>query len=518
MIRAFLVTRRRALSIERLESRQLMSANDASHPTLPDSLQEDHVLPHAEALPLDHLLDVQLDFGQALRPSATTYALNRVPRLNGLPGAAATLYLDFDGHFDRTWGAYDDIATPAYDLDGDPTSFNSNELAAIRTIWKYVAEDFAPFQINVSTIAPRSFADRAALRVVIGGDGLWMGDRYGGVGYLDSFTNRLPNSVYVFPENLAGGSPRLVGDVASHEAGHAFGLEHQSQYNARGRLIEEYYAGLDDARAPIMGDSYVADRGVWWRGSSAISARSIQDDISRIARGENGFGYRLDDHGNSSSLATQPAVSNNRFRAAGVIATTKDRDWFSFTTGAGKIRLSADLPAEVNNLDVKLELRDELGRRILSAAPTNSYEAAIESTLRAGKYYVVVYSQGAYGDVGQYVVNGRLQPLAAARAARSSTAIAMARSEVILASQDVTSGVESLLAGRSSTSGGSKKPTLKDLSTVQSSEAVPVRSAFHLIRAWAMIDSGNSRSSNRVPIRAVRSATGIELALLTLNS
>src|SRR5262249_45153399 len=35
-----------------------------------------------------------------------TASLTGVPVLNSLPGAAASLYLDFDGHFEAQWGGY----------------------------------------------------------------------------------------------------------------------------------------------------------------------------------------------------------------------------------------------------------------------------------------------------------------------------------------------------------------------------------------------------------------------------
>src|SRR5262249_51258226 len=106
-----------------------------------------------------------------------TAALTSVPALNSLPGAAASLYLDFDGHFEAQWGGYSNITTPAFDQDGDPTTFTDGELATMTQIWQYVAEDFAPLRINVTTVEPPSFADGVALRAAIGGDGAWSGGR-----------------------------------------------------------------------------------------------------------------------------------------------------------------------------------------------------------------------------------------------------------------------------------------------------------------------------------------------------
>ena len=43
-----------------------------------------------------------------------------VPQLSSRPGAAATLYLDFDGHVESSWGGYTSVVSSAYDQDGNP--------------------------------------------------------------------------------------------------------------------------------------------------------------------------------------------------------------------------------------------------------------------------------------------------------------------------------------------------------------------------------------------------------------
>ena len=55
-----------------------------------------------------------------------------VPALASRPGAPATLFLDFDGNFERQWGSFSSVSSPAYDTDGNASSFGSAEQAAMR--------------------------------------------------------------------------------------------------------------------------------------------------------------------------------------------------------------------------------------------------------------------------------------------------------------------------------------------------------------------------------------------------
>jgi len=77
--------------------------------------------------------------------------------LHSRPSALHTIYLDFDGHttLGTNWNAaYGSIETPAYDFDGDTSSFSDAELERIQKIWERVVEDFLPFDVNVTTQDP----------------------------------------------------------------------------------------------------------------------------------------------------------------------------------------------------------------------------------------------------------------------------------------------------------------------------------------------------------------------------
>src|SRR5438105_4543180 len=75
-------------------------------------------------------------------------SLSSGPQLHSLPGAADAVYLDFVGAPAQTWGSYSVPATPAFDQDGDPSTFSTGELAAIQEIWARVVEKYSPFNID----------------------------------------------------------------------------------------------------------------------------------------------------------------------------------------------------------------------------------------------------------------------------------------------------------------------------------------------------------------------------------
>lgn len=341
--------------------------------------------------------------------TAAKHPLTSLPALNSLPGATASLYLDFNGHFEATWGSYSNLTTPVYSSDTDLTTFNDAELAAITEIWKRVSEDFAPFKINVTTVQPSSFANGVAMRVAIGGGSSdWYGASAGGVGYIDTFTNDTANTVYVF----AGDSPTdlvFIAEASSHEAGHGFGLEHQSTYTSGGTKDEEYNPG-GAGWAPIMGLSYYEPRTTWHNGTSAISSTSFQDDMALLARTANGFGYRTDAVGSNFATSVPLTVSGNSVSASGIIEQTSDFDSFRFSTGAGAVSFSVSPAAVGPNLIVKIELRTSTGSLIASSNGGIGTPALLSRTLAAGDYQLRVTSNGTYGSVGQYSVSGTVVP------------------------------------------------------------------------------------------------------------
>jgi Metallo-peptidase family M12B Reprolysin-like len=220
--------------------------------------------------------------------------------LNSYPSARAQLYLDFSGDTTPQWGQYQPGTTPAYDSDGDPTTFSPADLSNIHEIWARVSEKFSPFNINVATVQPADFSHGSTIEIVIGGNGVWSnastGKESGGVSFVGSFTNPdLPNKSFVFPANLAGGDLKDIAEATAHESGHAFGLKHQAQW-INGVKQTNYNPG-DGTTGPIMGVSYGDTYGRWSYGQKPNG--QIQDDLAVLS---SVIGYRSDDHADSGRL------------------------------------------------------------------------------------------------------------------------------------------------------------------------------------------------------------------------
>src|SRR5262245_19526395 len=148
--------------------------------------------------------------------------LSSVPVLNSNPGAPHTLFLDFDGHqqarFTDSRGIViiPQTTVRPFSVDADTASLSAADRQAIVEIWRRVAEDFAPFNVNVTTVEPPSLApgvpDSAAngraLRIAVGDRDPAASDRdatlVGAVSdpLLGSYNNTIPNVRFVFPARL----------------------------------------------------------------------------------------------------------------------------------------------------------------------------------------------------------------------------------------------------------------------------------------------------------------------------
>lgn len=358
---------------------------------------------------------------------AGPFPLDQTFLLHSKPGAAKVIYLDFDGHtttgtsWNSNFTSGAAIVTPAYSNDSSTTTFSTTELNNIQAIWQRVAEDYAPFDVDVTTADPGTEALRKStstdaqfgVRVCIGGSSYdWYGAGAGGVAYLNSFSWNSDTPCFVFTAQLGNGAVKYTTEAVSHEAGHTFNLSHDGQVAHDSVAAVGYYQGHANW-APIMGVGYYKEVTQWSRGEYPF-ANNLQDDVTIIA---GVTGYRADEHGDSIVAAT--SLGGTTIDAAGIIERRTDADLFSFVTGSGPVSITASPEALSPNLDIQLALYDGLGNLVTSAEPT-TMGATLEATLAQGTYYVAVDGVGTgdpttayndYSSLGQFRLSGSVTPV-----------------------------------------------------------------------------------------------------------
>jgi PKD repeat protein len=362
--------------------------------------------------------------------SATAAAITATDAfaLHSRPGASKVIYLDFDGHtttgtsWNTSYAAGASIVTPPYTNDATvSTAFTQAELDNIYTIWQHVAEDYAAFNVDVTTQDPGLEALRKTtnadvqfgVRVCIGGSSFdWFAAGAGGVAYLNSFSWNSDTPCFVFTAQLGNGNAKFTAEAASHEAGHTFNLSHDGQVANGTVAAVGYYQGHANW-APIMGVGYYQEVTQWSKGNYPF-ANNLQDDTAIIAAV---VGYGADLHGDSLVNAT--ALSGTALNSSGVIERRTDADMFSFTTGAGPVSFTVTPAATSPNLDIQLALYDGLGNLVTSANQA-TLDASLSTTLAQGTYYLAVDGIGTgdpltayddYSSLGQFSLTGSVLPV-----------------------------------------------------------------------------------------------------------
>lgn len=421
--------RRTEAPLESLERRVVFSVNPAEEFGSGDAGKLSHLSPTTCGCPGCSAPSPAAIAAMANAPAMPAqFPLADTFKLHSLRTATKRIYLDFDGHTtnDPDWNNGVAFTTPAYSVDATPT-FSDTELENIQEIWARVAEDFSPFEVDVTTEEP-SLGD---LRNTGGGDTRWgvrvvIGEKSfsttgSGVAYYGSFNSDLDTPAYVFPEILRL-TNKFIADTASHEAGHSLGLRHDGVVPAdpQSNDTNAYYRGHGvgpTSWSSLMG-SWAGDKSLsqWSKGEYAI-ANNPEDDIAIIVGdvktqytpNGNGFGYRQDDHG--SDFASARVMSADTI--TGIIERDTDIDVFQFVV-AGSIEASIKPIAVGANLDVLAEILDSNGSVIATSNPLGAIDASFSLTVAPGRYYLRVQGTGEgdplqtgytdYGSLGQYTV------------------------------------------------------------------------------------------------------------------
>lgn len=342
--------------------------------------------------------------------------------LHSRPGATKLIYLDFDGYTlsGDAWTTNNNggtnIVAPPWDTDGNPASFSSGEQTAIQQIWLRVAEDYAPFDVDVTTEYPGEAAltranngdSQYGTRALISAIGSYFGNP-GGIAYVGVFDDvgDYYKPALIFPENLAN-NEKYIAEAVSHEVGHNLGLSHDGITGG-----PAYYTGQGNW-APIMGVGYYEPISQWSKGEYA-GANNTEDDLAIIT--SYGLSYRADDFG--TSIGTAPALAGTAISTNGVIAHTDESDFASFQTSAGTVQVGAVVWERGANLHLALALYDSGGVLLTNAESADDssgvHSVSFSFVADSGTYYVSVTGEGAddplttgyssYASLGQYTLN-----------------------------------------------------------------------------------------------------------------
>ena len=158
----------RKLCVEGLEDRQLLSATpyetalDLDQESVADlqicgSPIADRGLETEDVASLsDTINNLLREAGQNPNNVSQDFVFN----LSSNPSSTFTIFLDFDGnrYAGNLWTDGAGVVTPKFDRDGNVDSFSNSELCEIYNVWLRVSEDYAPFNVNVTTKDPGAAA------------------------------------------------------------------------------------------------------------------------------------------------------------------------------------------------------------------------------------------------------------------------------------------------------------------------------------------------------------------------
>ncbi len=390
----------------------------------------------------------EIEIPQGATPGDGTIPNNPTPNeipdsqtflLHSRPNATARIYLDFNGDSGRysAWNGGQTINSAPYNLGTDPdtsANFSAAELQEIKNIWKAVAEDYAPFNVDVTTEDSTPPNRSQFIKVIITPTNAWR-PGVGGIAFVGSFTWGDGTPVFVFSSALGNGTAKYNAEASSHEAGHSLGLSHSVLYNTSCGIVESYYLGTGGPNNPngwssIMGNSYY--KGVTqWLNHNEIPLVATQYGCSNkqnqpvLITTQNGFGFTTDEAGNTlntaQNLMSTTTSSGNNVDVAGVI-TQNDTDIYKFTTAGGNILLNVNpmvpliIPGSpslsvLGNADFKVRLLNSNSVVLSESNPTGVAPVTISiADVPSGTYYLEISASNYldFTQTGGYSVSGSM--------------------------------------------------------------------------------------------------------------
>jgi hypothetical protein len=351
------------------------------------------------------------------------FPLSQTFLLHSKPGSTRTIYLDFDGHtisgtaWNDTLNNGNDIVAPPWDIDGNPSTFGTAEQTTIQRVWLRVAEDYSPFDVDVTTEYPgeaaltrANIADQVfGVRALISPIAAQTYPNAGGVAYVGVFNEigDYHKPALIFPEMLAD-NEKYIAEAVTHEVGHTLDLLHQG--TTAGVV---YYAGHGNW-APIMGVGYYMPIVQWARGEYQ-DANNQEDELALITA--TGLNYRTADFG--GSIATATALNGISSSTNGIISRTGESDFFSFQAGTGLAQITVTNWERGANAHLLLTLYNSAGIAVTNIESVDGaggiHNILLQVPVSTDKYYVSVTGKGSgdpvttgyssYGSLGQYTLS-----------------------------------------------------------------------------------------------------------------
>ncbi|MGQ0740338.1 MAG: T9SS type A sorting domain-containing protein [Bacteroidota bacterium] len=448
----------------------------------------------------------------------------QVPVMSSYPSAEAVLFLDFDGHT---------VENTAWNYNGPIVCGPSGmSTANITTAFNRVAEDYRPFNINITTDSTKYWAAPAdkRMRVILTVSHEWYGAA-GGVAFVGSFNWGDNTPCFVFTAALGVNNVKYISEAAAHEAGHTLGLYHQANFDANCNLVSEYHYGTGTGEigwAPIMGVGYYKNFTLWNNGPNPYGCSNTQNDLSIITSVDNDFSFRTDDHANTFAGATDAPFVNNLFTVNGVVTQNTDADMIRVTLpSVGRFVLNA-VPYNVgtgnagSDLDMQVTLYNAAQAQINVYNPGMLLNSIIDSTMGAGIYYLKIEGKGNvyapnYASIGSYALNGSFQagtlPLRRLELQGSVSADRHNLTWLIDADEQVVEQVLEI-----STNGRSFDPVTQPGNAERSYSYAPHISHAVQYRLKVTFDNGRQHYSNVVTLKNTRNDTRPKLLSNLVNN
>lgn len=384
-------------AVERLgrESHEIATETDLTVEEVTDAVLDDESLQVADDGTLEAADSLGGTGAYITTGSSNTllWSVGSTNYLHSRPSAPLKIFLDFNGHTTSgtQWNTqYSSFTTPVWGRDNDATTWSTAEAAAIQQAFASVAEDFAPFDVDVTTQDPgveglrrTSSTDyNYGIRVVVGPNN-WMAVNNSGYAKIGSFNWNSDTPAYCFATYAT--PTKQIAECISHEAGHTVGLLHDGTTYG-----QEYYPGHANW-APIMGNPYGKAVTQWSRGEYP-GANNRQDDLAVIG---SYLGWVRDDYtGTTATKATLPA---NTTRGGAISYGSGEYDAFKFSltrTSTLNIQAWEWFQAVDPNLNLRVQVTNAAGKVVASHSPTGSTRTNMNVRLGAGTYYVFVDGVG----------------------------------------------------------------------------------------------------------------------------